>query len=115
MGLIIAACALPVADRETLNMHAEISEEKLQSDRPLGWGVFGDLMQLELSFHDLDTDAVVYVTGPYELIYWDDDQVDLVGHLFPDIGGARLTLMQREDEVWAHLRLSNAEYLTRVE
>jgi len=115
LGMIVAACALPVADPATLDIPAEIPEEKLLSDRPLGWGAFGDLMQLELSFHDLDTDATVYVTGPYELIYWDDEQIDLVGNLFPDTGDARLTLMQRDDEVWAHLRLSNAEYLTRVE
>ena len=113
--LLCASCVSPGNDLAVLESAEPIEAHEPSSVDSLDWGPFGDLSHLELSFMDTDADAVIYVTGPYELVYWDEEQIDLIGNLYPDTGAARLTLMQRGDEVWAHLRIPDAEYLTRVE
>lgn len=104
------------ADQASNESDDRISQEPtITHASRVDWGPFSDLSRLELAFQGIDPGDLVYVNGPYELVYWDEQRVELVGEAFPQLEPAHLTLLQRGPELWAHLRVESAEYLTRVE
>ena len=84
----------------------------------LDWGPFAELAELELSFYDAAENTSVKVTGPYRIVYWDEERVELIGRLDTGTEGAgdeaRLTLWTMPDALWAQLSLVHADYLARV-
>lgn len=96
------------ADVDDIRVFAGEAEQRLE------WGPFQELEALEFSFFDPESNETVAVSGPYRVLYWDHSRVELVGQVAGRPSDARITLSEQEEVFWAHLRLSDREFLTRV-
>ncbi len=69
---------------------------------------------LEFSFYDVDRAEIVRVTGPYRLVAWHADRIDLVASIGSHPGRAKLVVLERNGELWVRVSVVEREYLTRV-
>lgn len=129
LGLVLvfvsgAGCLSPLPDPVRSPPTSDVESRALPERSPgtsrvaLDWGPFSTVDGLEFSFFDAETADVVHVTGPYRLVYWDEDRIDLVAGLGLQLGAfpeeARVTLLEQRGEFWVQIRVVGREYLTRI-
>ena len=112
---LLLAIATPAAADE--GSAAPVADTSGGADAHDAWGPFGDLEALRFSFYDTHSNAFVKVIGPYQLVYWDHDRVEMIGHTPEAIESVKIVLMRQHDQFWAKLSMVGlgTQYLTRVE